>query len=1430
MRRIVTLLFFVVIACLSQTSEARKLALLVGVDDYVNASSLKCCVNDMKALKTALINIGFMESDIFILTTGSSVRDLPIKENIEQKVAEILAAARTGDLVFLAFSGHGAREGYTDYFCPPFAKTNDLEGTCVSITKVMDDLSKCKASFKWMVVDACRDDPNNSRDAKAFQVISTPPQGVALFQSCNKDEKSYEEKRVGGNGYFTKNLVAALSGEADSNHDGKLTLLEVCAWTAAQTQAEVEQAENKTQRPYLNLSAANFTLTEDLNVLKAGFLVDEARKAVEEEKYELAVKKYDEAIDLFPRSKSIKRERDVASRMLNMSQTPRVVTPPELSSAPRLDTPGSIAGERRTITINGIEFAFRWCPPGTFMMGSPESEKDRYDNEKQHQVTLTKGFWMLETEVTVGMFKAFVIDSGYQSERWEPFGWIGNIGEQNSKDPVPFVGISDNVNDPITLVSWDDSMAFCKWLSKKIGQDITLPTEAQWEYACRAGTTGAYAGNLDEMAWYNTLNTSFFSCVGAKKHNAWGLYDMHGNVDEWCQDWLADYPSRSVTDPVGPSKGSSRVFRGGSYTATREECRSAYRGSFSPETQGGNTVGFRCVIVNLHPSTVLVEAPTGTPKAGDRMVYKVDGMEYAFRYCSPGTFTMGSPTRELGREDDEMQYEVTLTKGFWMMETEVTVGMFKAFVNDTGYESRGDTPFGWAGSSWEQNSRHSWRNPGFNQDDSHPVTCVSWDDAMAFCKWLSNRIGQEITLPTEAQWEYACRARTTGAYAGNLDEMAWYNGKSGTHQIKSKTPNNWGIYDMHGNVWEWCQDRYSEYPDESVADPIAPSYTFFNVIRGGSWGSSAKNCRSAIRHCNAPVSRSYDLGFRCVNIEPRPLTPSTSVVSATLIEAPSGTPKVGDRMVYKLNGVEFAFRYCPPGTFMMGSQESDGGRRDSEETQHQVTLTKGFWMMETEVTVGLFKEFVNDTGYDTKGEIPHGWTGSTFEMSLKYSWHNPGFSQVDSHPVTCVSWNDAVAFCKWLSKKTGQEITLPTEAQWEYACRAETTGAYAGNLNEMAWYDSNSGDKTHPVGTKKPNAWGLYDMHGNVWEWCQDWKAYYQSESASDPTGPSIGAFRVFRGGGWSLDADFCRSAFRHGFYPGDRRCDLGFRCVNVELRPLTPSTSVQQPPVPPSTPVQQPTEAPKASDRMVYKVDGVEFAFRYCPPGTFMMGSPKSEDERRDSEETQHQVTLTKGFWMMETEVTVGMFKAFVSDTDYESKGDTPYGWTGSAAEQNSKYSWRNPGFSQDDSHPVTCISWNDAVAFCKWLSAKTGQEITLPTEAQWEYACRAGVSDVFSGKLTEMAWFYGKSGTHQVKSKTANNWGLYDMHGNVWEWCLDWKAYYQSERVSDPTGPSTGSLRVYRGGGWISDYGGCRSARRGGRSPGGRDYDLGFRCVKGQ
>ena len=245
--------------------------------------------------------------------------------------------------------------------------------------------------------------------------------------------------------------------------------------------------------------------------------------------------------------------------------------------------------------------------------------------------------------------------------------------------------------------------------------------------------------------------------------------------------------------------------------------------------------------------------------------------------------------------------------------------------------------------------------------------------------------------------------------------------------------------------------------------------------------------------------------------------------------------KAGDRMVLTIKGVEYPFRWCPAGTFTMGSPESELGRY-SWETQHSVTLTQGFWMLETEVTQQM-------------------WEGVTGE--------NPSKFKGAKLPVESVSWEDCQEFIKQLNglgqAPSSFKYSLPTEAQWEYACRAGTTTALNNgksltdekyncpNLYEVAWYNWRDKETTtHPVGQKKANAWGLYDMHGNVWEWCNDWYDTYPSGSVTDPTGPSTSSYRVLRGGSWDFYAGYCRSAYRRYSAPSSRFNGIGLRLALV--------------------------------------------------------------------------------------------------------------------------------------------------------------------------------------------------------------------------------------------------------------------------------------------
>ena len=293
-------------------------------------------------------------------------------------------------------------------------------------------------------------------------------------------------------------------------------------------------------------------------------------------------------------------------------------------------------------------------------------------------------------------------------------------------------------------------------------------------------------------------------------------------------------------------------------------------------------------------------------------------------------------------------------------------------------------------------------------------------------------------------------------------------------------------------------------------------------------------------------------------------------------------------------GVKLKMTVIPAGEFKMGGEESVEATAaffkktygegyltadffESEHPQHRVRISKPFYLGTYHVTRGQFRQFVADTGYKTdaeKGERPgaFGWDPDKkeFDFNAKYSWRNAGFEQTDEHPVVNVSWNDAVAFCEWLSKKEKKTYRLPTEAEWEYACRAGTTTRYSsgddpetlakvGNVADATakakfpdWTGTIKASDgyvfTSPVGSFQPNAFGLHDMHGNAWQWCSDWYGDkdYSTSPTDDPTGPDSGDLRVLRGGSWTLGPSVARSAKRGRDTPVSRDNLVGFRVARA--------------------------------------------------------------------------------------------------------------------------------------------------------------------------------------------------------------------------------------------------------------------------------------------
>ncbi|MFA6714394.1 MAG: SUMF1/EgtB/PvdO family nonheme iron enzyme [Victivallaceae bacterium] len=743
------------------------------------------------------------------------------------------------------------------------------------------------------------------------------------------------------------------------------------------------------------------------------------------------------------------------------------------------------------------------------------------------------------------------------------------------------------------------------------------------------------------------------------------------------------------------------------------------------------------------------------------------GMELV--YVAPGSFMMGSND---GKSYEKPVHRVTISKGYCIGKYEVTQSEYRKIMGS---------------------------NPSHFKGDNLPVEKVSWNNAVRFCERLTERerkagrlpSNYEYRLPTEAEWEFVARGgnKSNGyKYSGsdNIDNIAWYGSNSGkeTHEIGTKSPNELGIHDMSGNVWEWCLDdwhaNYNGAPNNGNCWKSSDSGST-RVFRSGSWGDSVRCCVVTFRRNNSPARIHDNIGFRIVLAQK--LDSNTGKVSnlkAGEHNVSSSKPSIPlSGQITPGLGMEFV--YVAPGSFMMGSDSYS-----DEEPVHRVTISTGYWIGKYEVTQ---KEY-------------RGIMGT-----------NPSHFKGDNLPVENVSWNDAIRFCKKLTQQErksgrlsdGYKYRLPTEAEWEFAARGGNKSKgykYSGsdNIDSVAWYGSPLFGRTHNIGTKSGNELDIHDMSGNVLEWCNDWYGKYSSGSVTDPLGASSGTDRVGRGGSWySFFAWICRSGYRHRFWPSYRFSFLGFRLVKAVSEK---TASVK------NTPISVEALLVKGQP---WTIPGLGMRFVYVTPGSFMMGSNADYEAKKPA----HNVTICKGFWIGKYEVT---------QKEYQSVMGT------------------NPSYFKGSNKPVENVSWNDALLFCKKLTKQeriagrlpSNYVYRIPTEAEWEFAaCEGNKSHNYkyngSDDINSVAWYSFNSGimTHEIGSKSPNGVYIYDMSGNVCEWCYDWYDNYSSTSQTDPIGPLTGSYRVRRGGSWADDAGSCQVATRFCSPPNEMSALLGFRVV---
>ncbi len=819
----------------------------------------------------------------------------------------------------------------------------------------------------------------------------------------------------------------------------------------------------------------------------------------------------------------------------------------------------------------------------------------------------------------------------------------------------------------------------------------------------------------------------------------------------------------------------------------------------------------------------------------------------------PGEFLMGAPDADADATPQEKpQHRVRLTKPFAIGATEVTNWQFRQFVEATKYvtQAESDRQGAFDVNPQVRKPSNTWNSPELKQRerDEHPVRCVSWEDARRFCEWLTQTEGQTYRLPTEAEWEFACRAGTATRYAfgDNFSDTASPPGSSGAplRAVAQLVANPFGVFDMHGSVNEICLDSGRTFTAELVTDPLGSLATDIPaVVRGGAVSSNAIRQRSSNRFLNDargfPQSNFATIikGFRVV----RDFTPPAPVAKAPFDDRQARTHQeswakhLGVPVEYT-NSIGMKFRLIPPGEFTMGSPQAeiDAALRDvaagdknwqesilSEAPQHQVILNQPIYVGMHEVTQSEYQAVM---GKHDSYFAPLG-LGQAMVAGL----------ETTLHPVDRVSWNDAAEFCAKLSlteqlqplyARAGETVTqldgngyrLPSEAQWEFACRAGTThwfGDQSVDLLQTGWFQGNSQQRTHMIGQLRANAFGLSDMHGNVWEWVQDgWDAGYygqfQEQPAVDPLGQSSGGSRrVIRGGCWGDPASACRAAGRRTRGATALEHFIGFRvalpvdAVRKAIKRESAATSRWHGwPADAPKPAIAPFDAAKAKDHQkawanhlgvpVECTNSIGMTFRLVPPGEFTMGSTEEEiadllkvvpsdspwvaNQIRD-EAPARKVRIADPFYLAIHEVTAEQFAAFADAAQYRTAdernglGGVMYDGDVQDDVRKPENTWRTARAATGPAYPVGFVAVADAEAFCTWLTTREGVRYALPSEAQWEFACRAGTTgarfcdDARISESMQLDPTGGKWMLFPVGGKLSNPFGLFDMLGNQQE-----------------------------------------------------------------
>jgi formylglycine-generating enzyme required for sulfatase activity len=532
----------------AEAPAGKKHALIIGIREFDSSrlDPLRYTENDAEELASVLTKEGRFDTIRVLTTTRGTSRpgDAPNAANIRAAIKVLLAGKTRTDTLLVGLAGHGVslrvtgkggNEREESFFCPSDAQLND-HATLISLKQLFADLDGCGAAVKLLLVDACRNDPTIGRNANADYL--RPPRGIAALFSCKSGERAFESPKLGrGHGVFFHHVIQGLRGKA-KNERGEVTWSRLADYVIDAVSEDVPK------------------------------IIGEGAKQTPEQKLNLT------------------------------GRSPVLVTQGQVPTV----------SESSQDIVNSVGMKLRLIPKGKFSMGSNPPEKGRLADEHAHVVTISRPFYVGVYEVTQGEYRKVM---GKNPSWFSPEG--GGKASALGQNTDSF---------PVENVSWHDAVAFCEKLSaldrseKGVERLYRLPTEAEWEYACRGAANvkdavpfnvGAKLGAGDAaFDWrypygggtpQTRKNADHTFPVGSHGHNnRFGLYDMHGNVWEWCADWYGrDYYRKSAPqDPPGPERGTLRVLRGGAFFSTAQDCRSARRGWHAPDHRA-SYLGFRVV-------------------------------------------------------------------------------------------------------------------------------------------------------------------------------------------------------------------------------------------------------------------------------------------------------------------------------------------------------------------------------------------------------------------------------------------------------------------------------------------------------------------------------------------------------------------------------------------------------------------------------------------------------------------------------------------------------------------------------------------------------------------------------------------------------------------------------------------------------------------